>query len=693
MQSDIMAKDLLIEFVTEELPPIGLEKTIGENFAINIYQEIKGFLAHNSNYEFFVSPRRFSCVISNVKPIEENQNILRKGPAVSNALINNEPTKALLGFLKSCNLANWRDLAQHEDGYFYAQQTITGKNLNAVLPNIIRQALKKLPIAKNMRWADHEYQFVRPVHNLAIIYGDTTLCEDSNIFGLTPNNYTIGHRILSTGKIRVNNPQSYVKQLEDQGKVIANFATRRNIIKRQLENKALELNLTVNEMPGLLDEVTALVEYPVVLDGIFAKEFLEVPQECLILSMAKNQKYFALLDKENKLSNHFLFVANIKSEKPEIIIKGNEKVLSARLGDAEFFYNMDKKQSLNKFGEKLSNVVYHNKLGTQSQRINRLQYIAGHIAPLMNVAPELAKHTALLLKADLTTEMVGEFPELQGVMGKYYALFHNETPIVANAIAEHYYPRFSGDILPTNNLSIIMSLSDKLESLVGIWGIGLIPSGDKDPFSLRRAALGIVRILLENQLNLRQILEFSYQSFTEYQLAKDTVDEVYQFILSRLFNYLTTEKGYKNNCVQSICTLKPNQFSGLYSLLDKLAVFAANANNLPLLAANKRIENILKKNINHNQIYHVEQNLLQENSEHKLYTLFIELEDQAENYALNNQWDNYFSLLSKFNQPITDFFDQIMVMVENEELRNNRLGLLQKMDRFFNKYCKLAELN
>ncbi|HLX53637.1 MAG TPA: glycine--tRNA ligase subunit beta [Aquella sp.] len=684
---------LLIEFLTEELPPINLEQNIGISFSNNLSSLLKNFIPSNAKISPFVSPRRFGCIIHDVLIAEADTQSTRRGPAINNALKNNEPTPALLGFAKSCNVP-WEDLEQNSDGYFYAQVQTKGQKLEQILPEAISVSLKKLPIAKNMRWGNNDFSFVRPIHNLLILHGDRVIAQNSSVMGLTPNNYTFGHRIMSEGKIIISNANDYPGEISKKGMVIADFNERMENIKIQLDSCAKTLNLTINDMPGLLKEVTALVEYPVVLHGEFDPEFLQIPQECLILSMAKNQKYFALLDSNKKLSNKFLFVANIKSDNPTVIIKGNEKVLSARLQDAKFFFDVDKKNQLGTFVEKLGNVVYHNKLGSQLDRTIRLQNIASQLAELLNVDPDIARSTAYLLKADLMSEMVGEFPELQGIMGKYYAKFHGESDAVANAIEKHYYPRFSGDTLPEDNLAIVMSLTDKLEMLVGIWGIGLQPTGDKDPFALRRAALGIIRILLNHNLDILQLLKISYESFADkYQLNPDTVKDTYQFILSRLENYLATD--YSLSCIKSVLETQPSTFTQIPGLLAILSNFAEK--NPAILQANKRIENILSKNgyLTEDKTSQREFNktLLKDNAEKVLYEHWENAMDKADSFIAKQDWNGYFNVLSSFNQAITSFFDNVMVMDNDLNLQKNRIALLFKFYTLANKLCKLSELD
>ncbi len=682
--------NLLIEFLTEELPPINLEKNVGESFATLLFSELKNYTS--TPPEFFVTPRRFACIFKQISTTTTDQKIYKKGPSIISGIKDNAPTNALKGFMKSCSIDDFKKLEQRDDGYFYAKQTIPGQSLVTTLPHMIETALKKLPIAKSMRSGNKDYSFVRPIHNLMLIFNNKVICENTSIFGLHPVNYTYGHRVMSTGKIIPSDALKYSEILYTNGRVIANFVERRDSIKTQLNKNAEKLNLKINHVDSLLDEVTALVEYPVVLAGEFNLEFLQVPQECLILSMAKNQKYFALLDTNNKLSNKFLFVANIASNNPQVIINGNEKVLSARLNDAKFFYEVDKGRSLEYFNDKLQSVVYHNKLGSQYDRINRLQKIAPQIATLMKLNPEESKTTAKLLKFDLNTEMVGEFPELQGVMGKYYALYYHKNYDIANAIEKHYYPRFSGDVLPDTPLSIVMALCDKLETVVGIWGIGLIPTGEKDPFALRRISLGIARILLKYDLNLHSLLKITFKAFEPFNLNLNTEDEVYKFILERLSNYLVNIENHPINLVNSALSPKPHSFSHLHSLLKSLQQFSSS--NGQLINANKRIKNILEKNGYNTQTVSDKPNpsLFKVSEEQDLYNAYITKVSTLDKYSKEQNWDSFFATLSIFNEVISNFFDKVMVMDKDETIKKNRIDLLRYIYDAFNQVCELAEI-
>lgn len=709
---------LLIEFLTEELPPIRLYQDIAQSFSATLKNELKNFIPASGKVEEFVSPRRFGCIISKINTSEPQKEISRKGPAIKTGLINGTPTPALNGFIKSCNVNGWEDLEQNPDGYFYAKQVIAGKSLTDVLSNAIFNSLKKFPIAKHMRWGKNDFQFVRPVHNLVVMLNEQVVKLSQPILGLTPVNYTLGHRVMSQGRITIQQPQTYLEQMHKQGKVIANYQLRQQLIETELNKTALALGLHLQLDQSLLEEVTALIEYPVVLAGEFDSNFLQVPAECLILTMAKNQKFFALFDDTGRLANKFLFVSNIQSSAPDVVIRGNQKVLTARLTDAMFFFTTDKKHHLNHYAGKLAKVVYHNKLGSQLNRVARLQDIAEQVAQLLNVTPEIAAHTAYLMKADLVTGMVGEFPELQGIMGKYYALHNNETPEVANAIEQHYYPRFSNDSLPSGSLATTLALADKLETLVGIWGIGYEPTGDKDPYALRRNALGIGRILLNQHLNIEQLLEFTLQAFSEINLDnRNTAEGVYKFIVQRLLHLLSSKEfNYATNIVQSVLQLEPKYFDYIPSLLNQLQIFTENSANQAIIAANKRIENILKKNFagvdyrlhqddtvtcgsdtimpkNNNSVSSIDPALFNEPSEHDVFNLVIRVEELAHKYALQNDWINYFACLEKFNSPISIFFDNVMVMDDNIAIRNNRLALLNKLYKFMNSFCKLSELS
>ncbi|MFZ1766354.1 MAG: glycine--tRNA ligase subunit beta, partial [Candidatus Nitrotoga sp.] len=487
-----MKQTLLIELLTEELPPKALER-LSTVFANEVFTELRGqeLAGEDSICTPFATPRRLALTITNVASQQADRVIERKGPAVAAGLdAEGKPSKALEGFMRGAGVT-FEQLQRNNDDkteYFVARIEKKGQPLDIYLADFITQALKKLPVPKLMRWGDSDHQFVRPVHGLIMLHGDRIV--PGEVLGLQSGRLTSGHRFLHTGEMPVVCANSYEEALLTHSKVIASFEKRRTKIDEYLKAKAHELNARLNPSDGLLDEVTALVEWPAIYVGEFEEEYLEVPQECLILTMQQNQKYFPLLDNSGKLLNKFLIVSNMQVDNPRHIIDGNQRVVRPRLADARFFFNQDRKQTLESRVARLGNVVYHNKLGTQLQRVERITTLAGAIAHQLNAEKSVAELAARLAKADLTTDMVGEFPELQGIMGRYYALHDGENDVVADAIAAHYHPRFAGDTLPQGAVACAVALADKLDTLVGIYGIGLVPTGDKDPFGLRRHALG-----------------------------------------------------------------------------------------------------------------------------------------------------------------------------------------------------------
>ena len=688
---------LLIEFLTEELPPINLYDNIGKVFANIIAEELHSFMNGVAKYNIICSPRRFGIVIDEISYQEHDNEVLKKGPPIKTSLVDGEATNALLGFMKATGIAKIDELIER-DGYFYAKKIVRGSKLNDVLADIINKALKSLIIGKNMRWANNDYYFIRPIHNLMILFGSKVLdLNGAKIFGLVPNNYTYGHRVLANGKIEISNANQYYKKMQKEGYVISDFNQRRQTIIEKLNINSRNLNLILENDEDLLDEVTSIVEYPEVLIGEFDSNYLDLPPECLILSMAKNQKYFSLSNQQHKLSNKFLFVTNIQTTNYTKIIVGNQRVLSARLADAKFFYDLDKNTLLENFVTKLDQVIYHEKLGSQLERVKRIQKIAICIGNKLNLNPLEVEKSAYLMKADLMTEMVGEFPELQGVMGYYYATYHNLNHELAIALKEHYYPRFSGDRLPSNDLAIVLALADKLETIVGIWGIGLIPTGDKDQYALRRMALGIVRILFEYKLNLLELLQISYAAFQNYNFDQEIISEIYKFILTRLYNYVITTNGefnYSHNVVQSIIATNPEYLEHLPNLFIELDVFSKNKNNQALFNSNKRIENILKK-VDSKLLSNtkIDQDLFKHDIEFAFYNSIQENNIKLESYSSSYNWKDYFKVLESFNKIIEDFFDSIMVMDENLLVRENRINLLFRLYFIMNKYCKLSELS
>lgn len=711
----MMTQTLLIELLTEELPPKALNN-LGNHFAAAVAEGLEKAQLVDGAAEFtaYASPRRLAVQVKNVKAVQADQKIVKKGPAVANAMKDGAPTKALEGFARGAG-AKIEDLTIVHDGkqdvyaYEYVQ---TGKLLGELLEDIINQAVKKLPIPKVMRWGSSTFTFVRPVHGLIVLHGGDIV--NVSVLGLQSSNQTLGHRFLSDGEIIIENADSYAEQMREQGKVVASFAERKAAIQTALEGQAHRLNATVAADEALLDEVTALVEWPVVLEAGFEEHFLAVPQECLILTMQQNQKYFPLLDQNGKLMNRFLLVSNLQTEDPSHIIRGNERVLRARLSDAEFFYKQDQKATLESRLPKLSSVVYHNKIGSQAERIERLQSIAAHIAKALGADAAAAERAARLAKADLVTEMVGEFPELQGTMGKYYARLDGETEEIAEAVEQHYWPRFAGDNLPQSKIAIAVALADKLETLVGIWGIGQIPTGDKDPYALRRATLGILRILMlpeckGDQLGLGQLINETYQTFPRgwKDMANPLeqqhfVSNITSFIETRLAILLQNE--YSQDVISAV--LKgPKQtpeeskqgvsrlFHKLYNLPAKLQAVAA-FKQLPeataLAAANKRVQNLLKKA--DAELGEVNESLLQQDEEKALFAAAQGLQPKIAAAVAEGNFQTALSELASVKPQVDAFFDGVMVMAEDAAVKQNRLNLLNRLAEQMNAVADIALL-
>ncbi|MDO4907106.1 glycine--tRNA ligase subunit beta [Neisseria sp.] len=680
---------LLIELLTEELPPKALNN-LGSHFAAAVAEglEKNELIEGAAQYTAYASPRRLAVQVKNVKPVQADCQIVKKGPAVASGMKDGVPTKALEGFARSAS-AKIEDLKIINDGrqdVFAYEYTQTGRPLGELLEDILNQAVKKLPIPKVMRWGSSTHTFVRPVHGLVALHGSEVV--PVNVLGLQSRNFTLGHRFLSDGHIVLANADAYAEQLKNEGKVIASFAERKTAIQTALNQHAGRLNATVAANEALLDEVTALVEWPVVLEAGFEEHFLAVPQECLILTMQQNQKYFPLLDQNGKLMNRFLLVSNLQAEDPSHIIRGNERVLRARLADAEFFYKQDQKATLESRLPKLSQVVYHNKLGSQAERIERLAAISRHIAAALGADAGTAERATRLSKADLVTEMVGEFPELQGTMGKYYARLDGEGEEIANAVEQHYWPRFAGDKLPEGKIATAAALADKLETLVGIWGIGLIPSGDKDPYALRRSALGILRMLMNSDLSISDVLQAAYATFPAGKLADNTLSEVAEFMQARLAVLL--QNDYPQDVVAAVLAKRPDRLNDLPAKLQAVEAFKKLPEAAALAAANKRVQNLLKKA--GAELGAVNENLLQQTEEQALFAASQALQPKIDAALAAQDFQTALTGLAAIKPQVDAFFDGVMVMADDAAVKQNRLNLLNRLAGQMNAVADIALL-
>ena len=688
-----MNHSLLIELHTEELPPKSL-KALSESFANSILAALKeqAFASANSLCTPYATPRRLALLISEVAAQQPDRVIEKKGPAVASGVdAEGKPTKALEGFMRSAGVS-FEQLQKTSDGkaeYFVARLEKKGEALDAHLAEIVTQALKKLPIPKLMRWGDSDVQFVRPVHSLILLHGDRVVAGE--VLGLTSGNTTHGHRFMSSGEIRINNAGEYDAKLK-AGKVIASFEERRDAIAAQLDAKAAELTASMHPAEGLLDEVTSLVEWPAIYVGEFENEYLDVPQECLILTMQQNQKYFPLFDSTGKLLNKFLIVSNMVVADPKHIVEGNARVVRPRLSDARFFYNQDRKEGFASRAMKLGSVVYHNKLGTLADRAQRLGRIARRTAEMLGADANLADRAALFCKIDLLTDMVGEFPELQGIMGRYYALHEGAMPAVADAIEQHYRPRFAGDVLPQGPIACATALADKLDSLVGFFGIGQLPTGDKDPFGLRRAALGVLRILMETPLplDLGKLVEVAKEALTHQGVHLEELDEpLLAFLFDRLRGLLR-DAGYAQEVIEAVLAQRPTRIDLIPLKLDAVRSFLNLPEALALAAANKRIGNILKKA--EGALPKPNPALLQDDAEKALYDKVQAIAPLVTTHVASENYADALKALASVRSEVDQFFDKVMVNVDDPALRGNRLGLLKALFDQLNAVADISKL-
>ncbi|MEO0048103.1 MAG: hypothetical protein RLZZ410_1062 [Pseudomonadota bacterium] len=704
---------LLLELFTEELPPKALKK-LGQSFSDGISQSLKsqGLLSDTSVTTSFATPRRLAVHISDVLGKAPNRRAQEKLLPVSIAL--DGEGKATPPLLKKLAALGYPDVAitslerqgSDKSETFYLSVDVEGVELSKGLQAAIEQTITKLPIPKVMRYQIapgtpevQDVEFVRPAHGLLALHGKEPISIKA--LGLTSSNTTLGHRFLSSGLIQIKHADEYATSLNESGKVIASFDARLEKMRAALIAASKGKQVLMPE--SLMEEVCSLVEWPVVYTCQFEEEFLAVPQECLILTMQTNQKYFAMTDANGKLSNQFLIVSNIQTETPEAIISGNERVVRPRLADAKFFYEQDRKKPLIERTALLSKVVYHNKLGTQLERTERVSKIASIIASQLkkqnpSIDVSLAERAAKLAKADLLTDMVGEFPELQGVMGRYYALNDKEHPDVAAACMEHYAPRFAGDLLPQTDTGTILALADKLETLVGIWGIGLSPTGEKDPFALRRHALGICRILLEKKLplNICELIDTALTQFPQAEVKENAkTDVIHQFILDRLRAYLKDQsldgKNYSTNEVESVVSQSPQSLDDVLQRLEAVRLFSGLDAAPVLAAANKRIGNILKK-VDFEIPKLVDNKLLTLEAEKSLAKALEAIMPEVTRSFEQGNFTVALQAFATLRNDIDQFFNDVMVMDPDTALRNNRLALLSTLHSLMNKVADIGKL-
>ncbi len=692
-------KDLLIEIGTEELPPKALQ-TLSKAFTAGVVAGLKDASLEASDVISYAAPRRLAILLKDVPTKQADQSVERKGPAKAAAFdADGNPTKAVEGFARSCGVAPQEldEIETPKGTWLIFKQEVAGKNTHELLPEIVSQSLAKLPIPKRMRWGASDIEFVRPVHWIVMMQEDEVI--EGEILGVASGNTTKGHRFHHPDAITIKQASSYADQLRDTGHVIADFNERRDEVRKQAEAAAKELGGVAQLDSALLDEVTALIELPIAVSGSFGEEFLEIPQECLISSMQDHQKYFPVVDKDGKLLPYFITTSNIKSKNPDAVRQGNERVIRPRFADAKFFWDQDCKVTLESRRESTKKIIFQQKLGTLYEKTERVAKLAGEIAEWINVDKTQALRAAELSKCDLSSEMVNEFAELQGIMGCYYAKNDGETEGVANAMQEQYQPGFAGDIIPAGEVGKILSLADKVDTLVGIFAIGMKPTGSKDPFSLRRTALGILRILIEGEVNIPYnfLIEVATQNlhgkvaFSSQDELTSFFKEVSSFMISRLKAYYK-DQGIDSNTVESVTSIDDS-----YTPLDMdyrikaVSSFKKLPEAESLAAANKRISNILKKiegDINES----VDESLLKESAEKALYQAVKTQQTKVAPLFASGDYSTALKSLASLRDDVDAFFDGVMVMADDEKLKNNRLALLNQLRNLFLNIADLSRL-
>jgi len=685
-------RDLLVEIGTEELPPKALRR-LSLAFADSMGAGLEAVGLKPSKVLPYAAPRRLALLIADLPAGQQDQESVRRGPALGAAFDDEGcPTQAAIGFARSCGVpVEQLDQLETDKGSWLAYRVVQpGRPTPELVPELLRKALAALPIPKRMRWGDRADEFVRPVHWVVLLFGDEVI--DADILGVRANRYTRGHRFHHPDPIYLGEPQAYLPMLETEGQVLADYAARREAIRAQVMEQAKLLDGRALIDDALLDEVTALVEWPVALSGRFDETFLQVPSEALISSMQDHQKYFPVVDAQGNLMPHFITVANLVSKDPSQIRAGNERVIRPRLADAAFFWNQDRKQPLEQRADGLRNMVFEKRLGTLFDKQQRVAPLAASIATAIGAEAAHAQRAAQLCKCDLLTSMVFEFPELQGVMGRYYALHDAEPQAVAEAIREHYLPRFAGDELPATATGQALALADRLDSLVGIFAIGQQPSGDKDPFALRRAALGLIRICIERRLDLdiEQLLNTAAQTFEAKVNAAAAVNTVFDYVMDRLRGYYQ-ELGVESDIVDAVLVTRPTRPLDFDRRVQACRVFRDLPEAQSLAAANKRIGNILKK---WDQAIPavVDQQRLADAAEKQLAEQLTSVSKAVLPLMERGDYTPALKQLAALKEPVDAFFDSVMVMADDTALRDNRLALLQSLGNLFLRVADLSRL-
>lgn len=676
-------QNFLVELGTEELPPKAL-RSLGEAFADNLKQELTNADLPFAEVHWYAAPRRLAVYVTELAAGQPDKQVEKRGPAVQAAFdAEGNPTKAAMGWARGngIDVSQASRLKTDKGEWLVHIADIKGKAAAELLPAMVEQALSRLPIPKAMRWGDKSIQFIRPVHTLTLLLGDQLL--PATILGIESARTIRGHRFMGEKEFQLDHADHYLEQLESRGKVMADFERRKAIIEAGVREAAAAVGGEADLEADLLEEVASLVEWPVVLTASFEEEFLKVPAEALVYTMKGDQKYFPVYSADGRLLPKFIFVTNIESKDPSQIVQGNEKVVRPRLADAEFFFNNDRKATLASRLEQLDNVLFQKQLGTVKEKSERISALASYVAAAIGADQAQAERAGLLSKCDLVTDMVFEFTDTQGVMGMHYARHDGEPEAVALALKEQYQPRFAGDDLPGQDVSAAVALADKLDTLVGIFGIGQAPKGDKDPFALRRAALGALRIIVEKgyQLDLLMLIDQARALYGSKVSNQNVADDVLEFMLGR-FRSWYQDLGYGVDVIQAVLARRPTRPADFDARVKAVSQFRKLDAAAALAAANKRVGNILAK-FEGDIPSEVNPALLQDDAEKVLASQLAELTERLTPLFAAADYNSALNELAALREGVDSFFDQVMVMAEDEALRLNRLALLNQLRNLF----------
>lgn len=682
----------LVEIGTEELPPKAL-RSLAESFAANFTAELDNAGLEHGEVSWFAAPRRLALKVANLSAAQADREIEKRGPAIAQAFdAEGKPSKAAEGWARGCGITvdQAERLVTDKGEWLMYRAHVKGQSAQQLLAGMVSTALAKLPIPKLMRWGDSDVQFVRPVHTVTMLLGADLI--PGTVLGIESARTVRGHRFMGEAEFTLDNADQYPQILLERGKVVADYEARKALIKRDAELAAQKIGGKADLSDSLLEEVASLVEWPVVLTAKFEEKFLAVPAEALVYTMKGDQKYFPVYDAAGKLLPNFIFVANIESKDPQQIISGNEKVVRPRLADAEFFFNTDRKKRLEDNLPRLETVLFQQQLGTLRDKTDRIQALAGWVAGQIGADVNHATRAGLLSKCDLMTNMVFEFTDTQGVMGMHYARHDGEAEDVAVALNEQYQPRYAGDALPQSLVACSLAIADKMDTLAGIFGIGQHPKGDKDPFALRRAALGVLRIIVEKNLplDLQTLTEEAVRLYGSKLTNAKVVDEVVEFMLGR-FRAWYQEEGHAVDTIQAVLARRPTKPADFDARVKAVSHFRTLDEAAALAAANKRVSNILAKStetLNDS----VRASVLKDAAEIQLATHLVVLREKLQPYFAAGNYQEALVELAALREPVDAFFDNVMVMADDAEVRVNRLTLLSKLRELFLQVADISVL-